>query len=62
MKSEDWIKIDESKELPENEVLCYGNGDFLIGFLARGYGSFYCEDENTILRNVTHYQILVKPL
>lgn len=59
MKTE-WISVKES--LPkESEALCYGMGEYLIGYLYESNGKYNCESDETMLENVTHWMPLPEP-
>jgi len=58
----EWIPVSERK--PEGECLCIGyQSEILIGYLSKtiGVDEFTCENENTLLEHVTHWQPLPEP-
>lgn len=58
--SEKWIPVEKS--LPDFQCLCIGFQDeMLIGYLIFKGGEYYCETDNEILENVTHWQHLPTP-
>ena len=61
-----WISVEE--KLPDHEVMqhskqlmCYSKGDMLIGYTYVKYGELHCENEETILKGVTHYMQVPEP-
>ena len=65
-RESEWISVDDKmNERPimehGKEVLCYGHGEFLVGYLYHKYGKAICEADDTMLEGVTHWQPLIDP-
>lgn len=55
-------EIANSEPPIDKEVLCYGHGDFLVGYIQPSESNgWICATDETELHHVTHWAILTNP-